>query len=138
MLIKDRYDTGLTFIRITIGIMFIAAHGWGKITGGPETWEKIGGTMDRYGIDSFHLLFGFLAAFAESFGALFLILGLFHRWACVILFITMFVAATRHLIDGDGLGRASHAIEAALLFAGLFITGPGKYSLDYKLLKKSN
>lgn len=137
MKITDRKNAGLAFIRIGVGIMFIAAHGFAKILGGPEMWEKIGSTMQKFGIESLHTFWGFMAAFAESFGALFLVLGLFHRWACVLLIITMIVAGTRHLIDGDGLGRASHAIEAALLFIGLFITGPGKYSLDYKLLNKN-
>jgi putative oxidoreductase len=136
MLIKNRIDTGLVFIRIGIGIMFIVAHGGPKLLGGPERWEKVGSAMDRLGIESFHTFFGFMAAFAESFGALFLIFGLFHRWVTALLLITMLVAGARHLIDGDGIGRASHAIEAAIVFIGLFITGPGKYSFDYKLFKK--
>ncbi|MGI8893210.1 MAG: DoxX family protein, partial [Bacteroidia bacterium] len=70
------------------------------------------------------------------FGALLLILGLFHRWACALLIITMIVAGARHLLDGDGIGKASHAIEAAIIFIGLFLTGPGKYSLDNKIFKK--
>ena len=137
MKIKDRLDMGLAIIRVGIGAMFMIAHGSAKLFGGPEQWEKIGSTMDRFGIESLHTFWGFMAAFAESFGSLFLLLGLFHRGACLLLIITMMVAGARHLIDGDGLGRASHAIEAALLFIGLFITGPGKYSLDHKLFKKN-
>lgn len=136
MLIKNRIDEGLAFIRVGIGAMFIIAHGGPKILGGPDRWEKLGSSMDRFGIENFHTLFGFMAAFAESFGALFLILGLFHRWATALLIITMVVAGARHLLDGDGIGKASHAIEAAIVFIGLFITGPGRYSLDYKIFKK--
>ena len=138
MTIKNNYDAGLLLIRAGIGLMFVIAHGWSKLVGGPERWEKIGASMDRFGIEHFHTFFGFMAAFAESFGALLLMLGLFHRWAAALLFFTMFVAASRHLMDGDGLGKASHAIEAAILFAGLFITGAGKYSFDYNLFKKNN
>ena len=132
MSIENKTDIGIAIIRIGLGIMFITAHGWRKLIGGPETWEKLGSSMSRFGIESFHEVFGFLAAFAETFGALFLLLGLFHRWGTVLLFLTMLVAASKHIIDGDGFGRASHAIEAAIVFAGLFITGPGRFSLDRK------
>jgi putative oxidoreductase len=38
----------------------------------------------------------------------------------------MAVAAARHVALGDGFNGASHAIEAAVVFVGLFLTGPGK------------
>jgi putative oxidoreductase len=37
-----------------------------------------------------------------------------------------------HFGVGDGLKGAAHAIEDAVMFAGLFFIGPGKYSVDKK------
>ena len=41
----------------------------------------------------------------------------------------MIVASTRHLVAGDGFGKSSHAIEAAILFLSLLWIGPGRYRL---------
>jgi putative oxidoreductase len=40
---------------------------------------------------------------------------------------TMVVAAAFHLDRGDGFAKASHAIEAAILFGALILIGPGRY-----------
>jgi putative oxidoreductase len=42
----------------------------------------------------------------------------------------MSVAATQHLLKGDGFAKSSHAIEALFLFLALTVIGPGRYSLD--------
>ena len=122
-------DLGLLILRIGIGIMFMI-HGWPKITGGTEMWTGIGGSMGNLGIDFAPAFWGFMAAFAEFFGGLFLALGLFFRITNFLLVFTMIVAAIVHLKGDDGFGGASHAIEAGILFFSLIFIGPGRYSLD--------
>src|SRR5689334_1712788 len=107
-------DLGLLILRVGIGLMFMF-HGWPKITGGSEMWTSIGGSMGNLGIDFAPTFWGFMAAFAEFFGGLLLVLGLFFRITNVLLVFTMIVAAIVHLKGDDGFGGASHAIEAGIL-----------------------
>lgn len=123
---------GLLILRIGIGIMFIT-HGTPKLLGGPEYWKAIGENMQYLGITFAPVFWGFMGGFAETIGGLCLILGIFYRPACMLLFITMIVASTRHLALGEGLGEASHAIEAAILFLSLLFIGSGKFRLPTKL-----
>jgi len=137
----DRFrDEGLLLLRLGIGFMFVL-HGYPKLLGGPERWEGVGGAMANFGISFAPAFWGLMAALSETFGGLFLALGVFSRPACLVLLSTMIVATLHHLNRGDGIVGASHAIESAILFAALFIIGPGKYRLDSKLaglLRKSS
>ena len=125
-------DLGLLILRIGIGIMFML-HGWPKISGGTEKWNALGGSMESFGIDFFPGFWGFMAAFAEFFGGLLLLVGLFFRPVALLLFFTMLVATAKHLSGGDDFGGYSHALESGILFLSLFFIGPGKYSLDEKV-----
>lgn len=124
-------DMGLLILRVGIGIMFLY-HGIPKLSGGPEKWEKLGMAMNYVGIKFIPVFWGFMAAFSESFGGICIILGLFFRPACMLLTITMAVAAIMHIRKGDGLNVASHAIEGGIVFLSLILIGPGKYSIDKK------
>jgi putative oxidoreductase len=44
----------------------------------------------------------------------------------------MFIASVQHINAGQGISGASHAIEALIVFLGLTLIGPGKYSIDKK------
>ena len=126
----DRFrDTGLLIIRMGLGLPFIFVHGMDKIFGGPERWERIGGAAAHVGVDFLPVLWGFLAAFAEFGGGLLLLLGFLFRPALVLMIATMAVAAAGH---AQGLipGSPWHAAELAIVFLGLFLIGPGDYSLD--------
>ncbi|MCK5427530.1 MAG: DoxX family protein [Thermodesulfovibrionia bacterium] len=125
-------NIGLLILRIGIGCMFLF-HGAPKIFGGPEKWEQLGMAMSNVGIQFMPVFWGFMAAFSEFIGGICIILGLFFRPVCILLTITMIVAAAMHLGKGDGLRGASHAIEAGIVFLSLILIGPGKYSLDEKL-----
>ncbi|NNE45015.1 MAG: hypothetical protein HKN12_12480, partial [Gemmatimonadetes bacterium] len=43
-------DLGLLVLRLVVGLSMAVLHGWGKITGGVETWERVGGGMANFGI----------------------------------------------------------------------------------------
>lgn len=124
-------NIGLLIIRIGFGVSMMI-HGLPKIAGGPELWTKVGGSMKVLGIEFMPVFWGFMAAASETFGGMLLVLGLFSRPACLFLMITMIVAATHHLANGDGFATASHPLELAILFLGLMFVGPGKYSVDKK------
>ncbi|MEJ8757329.1 DoxX family protein [Pontibacter sp. H259] len=135
-LFRYRYkykDLGLLLLRVGIGLMFIL-HGWPKFTGGPEKWEQIGKSMEIMGITVAPVFWGFMAGFAEVVGGAFIMLGFFHKLACILLVITMVVATIKHATAGDGFGGYSHALEAAILFFSLIFIGPGKYSIDKAIL----
>lgn len=123
---------GLLILRIGLGCMFLI-HGGPKLFGGPEEWEKIGMAMNNLGIGFIPTFWGFMAAISEFIGGACLILGLFFRPACILLTITMLVAAIHHLSRGDGLSGASHAIEVGIVFLSFILIGAGKYSLDEKM-----
>ncbi len=123
---------GLFLLRVGIGGMFIF-HGWPKIMGGPDTWERVGGAIASIGIHFAPTFFGFMAATTELAGGICLILGLLTRPVCVFLFFNMAVATAMHLTTGDGLKVASHAVEDGILFFSMIFIGPGRWSLDAKL-----
>lgn len=106
-------------------------HGWGKLIGGPERWERVGGNMANLGITFAPQVWGFLAASAETFGSVLLITGILFRPAAVVLAFTMVVAVLRHLSlpvgqEGAGWEGASHALEFLTVYLALLFTGPGK------------
>ncbi len=131
----DRYrDLGLLIIRLGIGISVLAFHGWGKITAGPERWEKLGGEMAHFGIRFLPTFWGLMAALAESLGSVLIILGLLFRPAAGVLAFTMLVAVLRHLslpadAPASGWDGASHALELLSVYLGFVLIGPGKYAL---------
>jgi len=124
-------STGLLLMRVGLGAMMIF-HGYPKLIGGPGMWTKIGASMGEVGIHFAPTFWGFMAGFAEGVGGLLVVLGLFFRPACFMILFTLAIATHHHFIAGDGLSGASHAIETGIAFLGMFILGPGKYSVDKK------
>ncbi len=133
----SRLDGGLLFLRVGIGIMFMF-HGGPKLLGGPERWERVGGAMGNFGIDFLPVFWGLMAACSEFFGGFLVAVGYLTRPACILMSTTMLVAAVSHLSKGEGLGRASHAIEDGIMFVSLIFIGPGIYSLDNWLRERLN
>src|ERR1051325_6749377 len=126
-----RYREGaLLFLRAGLGVLFVI-HGLPKIIGGPGAWMELGHAMAYLGMKSFPVFWGFMAAFSECFGGIFLILGLFFRPACILLMLTMTVATTMLLKQkADFQKMPSRPLELAIVFGSLAIIGPGKYSID--------
>lgn len=125
---KYSTDYGILIIRVGIGILFMV-FGWPKITGGPEMWKGIGASMANIHITFAPAFWGFMAALAEFVGGLCLVLGFVFRPALATMIFTMFIAGLMHYKNGDGFNGYNHALECAIIFLGLFVSGPGKYAL---------
>jgi len=128
-------DVGLLVLRVGIGLSILILHGYGKISGGPTLWANVGGSMGNLGIDFAPTFWGFMAAFAEFFCSILLILGVLFRPAALLLAATMFVAMNVHLnlppeSPAAGWGRASHALDLMIVYVALFLTGPGRYAFS--------
>ena len=122
-------NTGLLLVRIGLGILFVL-HGYPKLLGGPDMWAGVGSAMGNIGVTFLPVLWGLLAALAETVGGICLLLGLFFRPAALVMAFTMAIAALSHLERGEGLAGATHAMEMGTVFIGLAFVGPGKYSVD--------
>ena len=127
-------DLGLLLIRLGIGGSMLIFHGFGKITSGPEVWANLGSSMRHLGVDFLPVGWGFMAAFAESFCSLLIMLGALFRPATLLLAFNMLVALIHHLslpadAAGSGWIGASHALELLVIYFALFLTGPGKYKM---------
>ncbi len=124
---------GLLVLRLGVGIQ-LAMHGWPKMTGGMEKWEKLGKNMEMLGIDFFPAFWGFMAAFAEFGGGILIAVGLFTRPASFLLAFTMLVATVRHVSEeGAEWLDGAHAFELMVVFIALYLTGPGRYSIDRRI-----
>ncbi|MFQ6616510.1 MAG: DoxX family protein [Fidelibacterota bacterium] len=126
-------DLGLLVLRAGFGLSFTYFHGWSKLVGGAEGWANYGKVMNHIGIDFGHTVFGFLAAFSESIGGILIALGLFFRPACLLLAFTMFMASWSHFASGRG--SPAHALKNLFVLTGVFMVGPGRYSLDAVLAR---
>lgn len=121
---------GLLISRATIGAAFAYVHGWKKIAGGVEMWTNLGGAMKSVGINFLPVFWGFMASFSEFFGGILVAIGLFFRPSAILIFITMLVAASYHINNGDPIGKIAYPLEIAAMMLLLIIAGPGKFSLD--------
>ena len=126
-------DFGILLLRLGIGLTMLLAYGYAKITAGPELWSQIGSAMQRFGVGFAPTFWGFLAAFAESFGALLVATGFLFRPATLMVAFTMFVAALHHLSlpaedPNAGFTGAAHAIELMVVHIGLFFVGAGRFA----------
>jgi putative oxidoreductase len=122
-------DTGLLLLRIGLAAVYLY-NSRNHMFGGPERWEALGKAMQLVGIHFWPVFWGFMAAFSQFFGSMFIMFGFLFRPACILLAITMTVAANLHLRTGDGFLKASWAIDMAIVFFCLILIGPGKYSVD--------
>jgi putative oxidoreductase len=129
-------DAGLLLLRVAVGLSY-AGYGYPKLVGGATMWEQLGQSMSYLGIGFAHTVWGLLASLSELFGGIALALGAFFRVATFFLVCTMAVATIQHFGRGDGYrGGAYHSIELGLVCLSLFLTGPGRYSVDEMLARR--
>lgn len=119
-------DIGLLALRAWLGLTMLLNHGWGKLTGFQGLSS---GFPDPIGIGPVPSLG--LAVFAEAVCAGLLVLGLFTRFAALVLSINMTVA---FFLIHQGALTGEHSGELAFIylagFVALFLAGGGKLSLD--------
>jgi putative oxidoreductase len=125
----DRYrDVGLLLLRLGFGLTFFWYHGYPKLAGGPEGWARTGQAVSHIGITFGYQWWGLAAALSETAGGLLFAAGLFFRPACIALLGVMTFATI------DQFSRAmpapEHALKNAFVLAGMFLAGPGRYSVD--------
>lgn len=119
-------DLGLLLLRIAAGSAMLT-HGWPKFQKALEGSTQF---ADPIGVGPELTLY--LAIFAEFVCSILVILGFATRVAVIPLIATMLVAFfIVHGADPFGTKEASFIFMG--IFACLFLTGPGKYSLDYRI-----
>ncbi len=116
-------DLGLLFFRVVVGLMMLP-HGWPKLINFAERMERF---SDPLGIGRTLSLSG--AVFAEFFCSLFLIAGVFTRAALVPLIFT-FIVISFVVHGADPIGDKETQLLFLASYVVLFLTGPGKYSVD--------
>lgn len=124
-------DEGLLILRILIGLALVY-HGYIKFDGGTAKLIKTGAALQYFGITGGYLFMGTFAALVEVVGGIFTAIGFMQRLSAFLMVGTLFVATTMVMIT-KGYDPASHAMDDMFVYIGLLISGPGKYSIDYKL-----
>lgn len=119
-------NVGLLILRLSTGLSMLLLHGRGKLLNFSATAEK------------FPALFGMsstvnagLAVFAEVVCSALLILGLFTRFAALMLAITMstaFFMVHKMALTGEHSGEL--AMVYLFAYVTLLFTGAGKFSAD--------
>ena len=124
-------DAGLLLVRVGLAGPMVY-HGSQKLFGwfGGYGIDGTAGWMASQGIP-FPVLSTALAGGAEFFGGLALLLGLLARPAAVALAFTMLVAAWTQRAGGYSAARGGleYPLTLALLFAGVALTGAGRWTL---------
>ena len=120
-------DLALLLLRLAAGGIMAYRHGWGKLQ------KMLSGDMgfaDPIGVGEEVSLI--LTVFAEFLCGILVALGLFTRAALVPLIITMLVAVFIIHAD-DPFSKQEFGILYLIPYITLFLTGPGKLSLDKQL-----
>ena len=126
-------DLALLVLRVCLGGSLLWLHGRGKLTGFSE---MAAGFSDPLGIGSQTSLV--LAILGEVLCAVLIVLGAFTRVAALGAAITMGVAF--FLVHGgqlSGQGNGELAFVYLTVFAALFFSGAGRFSVDARLGAKT-
>lgn len=131
---------GLLLVRIIIGVV-MAFIGYEKLIhfnemAASDFWAK---EISFLGLTG-KIPLG-LTVFAEFFCSLLLLIGLFTRLSLIPLLICMgyivvVVAQFSIISSGDNGIQVNTAFVYFMIYLALFLTGPGKYSVDAKLSGK--
>lgn len=121
-------SVALLILRVTVGAL-MAHHGYQKLVNFSSIEPKF---MEFLGLSKGISLS--LVIFSEFFCSVFLILGLFTRFALFPLAVTMLVAAfdAHH---GEIFGDGEMAFLYLAIYLSLLLKGAGKYSADALLFE---
>jgi putative oxidoreductase len=92
--------------------------------------------VKHLGINGNFEIFGLAAALAEVLGGISLITGFLFTPMMLALTGTLAMATIMKLNTTEGFLGYSYPLEMAIVFFGLMIIGPGKYSIDRKISGK--
>lgn len=123
-------DLAALILRIGFGILMIPSHGYAKLVSFNERKDEF---MDFLGLGSTVSLS--LAVFAEIFCSVLLILGLLTRLATIPLLITILVIFSVH--NWELIGKYELVTAFFVGYLAIILQGPGRFSLDYLIFKKS-
>lgn len=123
---------GVLVLRLSVGLMMAFAHGLGKIQMFMNS--EIIQFADPIGLG--HEMSLLLAAGAEFFCSLLLVIGLMTRLATIPLIITMMVAVFI-VHANDPFQKMEFGLLYLFPYIAILLMGPGKFSVDYLLTKKS-
>lgn len=122
-------DFSVLFLRV-FSSLFMLTHGYDKFI---KIFSGDLSFADPIGLGEPNSLF--LAVFAEFFCSILVIIGLFTRPALFILGTTMTIIAFI-VHKSDPIGDKEHALLFLIIYITIFITGPGKFSLDNRFFSK--
>jgi putative oxidoreductase len=131
---------GILLVRVIIGVL-MAFYGYQKLINfetmaASDFWAKEVSFLGMTGKTPLAL-----TIFAEFFCSLLLIIGLFTRLALIPLIICMgyiiaCVAKFEVIYSGDNGIEVNNAFVYFMIYLGIYLTGPGNYSLDYKIANR--
>lgn len=126
-------DFALLVLRVWLGLTLVLNHGWGKLATFGASVDKF---ADPLGIGR-PLSLG-LVVFAEVVCAGLIALGLFTRFAALVLIVNMGVAffiVHQQVLSGPASGELAFLYLAG--FVTLFLAGGGRFAFDARLGAKA-
>jgi putative oxidoreductase len=129
-------NRGLLVLRVLTCLCLFTKHGYEKVFTFPE--------MSQYFFDPLHIGHVpslIIAMISDGICSLLILFGMATRWACIYMFCNIFAAWSlcHHFIFwGRMVGDHGELIVLYLIFlVGIFIAGPGSYSVDAWLKRKA-
>lgn len=117
-------DLGMLFLRLGLAATFLNA-GWFKVS----NIAMVVGGMGEAGIPA---ILAYIVSYGELLAGLALLVGIFSRYAGILLSIIMVVAIAKvHFVNGFSLQNGGYEYNLVLLLAAMAMVtfGSGKYSL---------
>lgn len=113
-------DLGLLLVRLGLAVVFIV-HGWSKV-------GDISGTATFFSSLGLNIFWVYVVAYVEFLGGIALLVGIWSRWAGLLIAIDMVFAI--YLVKFAG-GLKGYEFELTLLLVALavYFSGSGRYSL---------
>lgn len=131
---KSLFSDPMTFLRIWVGIAFII-HGFPVFN--PAYMEGQAAFLESYAIP-LPTFMAYLSKAGEFIAGSLLLIGLFTRFAALIIIVDMLVA-TFYAMNGDIFGhfQGEMSFTYLIIAVALFLCGPTFLSLDKRLFGAS-